>query len=119
MKVLGPIDSSMPLTSLLMPLIIDAITMTTMTPMATPRMVSAARTLFDRSESSAIPTPSVSEVIAFIRLSAYLPIRLSSLLPQRRNRVEPRRATGRVHSRNDADATAQNHADHDGPRGDR
>ena len=42
----------------LMPLIADPMAMTTMTPMATPRMVSAARTLLARSESSAIAEPS-------------------------------------------------------------
>ena len=38
-----------------MPVIAEAMAMTTMTPMATPRMVSAARTLLARSESSAMP----------------------------------------------------------------
>ena len=39
-------------------MVIAAITMTTVTPMATPRIVNAARRLLPRSESSAMPTPS-------------------------------------------------------------
>src|SRR5437899_6348700 len=57
-NVRGAIDSKMFDTLLLIPLIIAAITITTITPMATPRMVSAARPLLLRSESSAMPTPS-------------------------------------------------------------
>ena len=58
MKVLGPACSSIPLTDRLMPVIIDAMAMTTMTPIATPRMVRAARALLTRIDSNAIPTPS-------------------------------------------------------------
>ena len=39
----------------LIPVIAEPIAITTVTPMATPRMVSAARTLLERSESSAMP----------------------------------------------------------------
>ena len=45
---------------LLKPAIIAPITITTITPIATPRMVSAARTLCARSEANAMPTPSTS-----------------------------------------------------------
>ena len=57
-KVLGPRVSSMAETLRLIPVMAEAIAMTTMTPMATPRIVSAARTLLARSESSAMDTPS-------------------------------------------------------------
>jgi len=63
-NVRGAIDSKMPDTLLLIPLIIAAITITTITPMATPRMVSAARPLLPRSESSAMPTPSNRPVMS-------------------------------------------------------
>ena len=53
--------SEMPL---LKPLIIAPMTMTTVTPMATPRMVSAARILWARSDVRAMPTPSNSPVMA-------------------------------------------------------
>ena len=43
----------------LIPVMAEAIAITTVTPMATPRMVRAARTLLERSESSAIPAPSI------------------------------------------------------------
>ncbi len=42
----------------LIPVIIEAIPITTMTPIPTPRIVSDARTLLPLIESSAIPTPS-------------------------------------------------------------
>src|SRR5712692_4917847 len=61
-KVFGPDCSSMSLTPLLKPLMSAPITITTITPIATPRIVSAARTLLARSESSAMPTPSSSGV---------------------------------------------------------
>jgi hypothetical protein len=57
-KVRGAICSNMSDTLRLMPLIVAAMIITTITPMATPRMVSAARPLLPRSEASAIPTPS-------------------------------------------------------------
>src|SRR5438552_680200 len=57
-KVRGAIDSKTPATLLLIPLTMAAINITTVTPIATPRIVSAARTLLLRSESRAMPTPS-------------------------------------------------------------
>ena len=51
--------SEMPL---LKPLISAPMTITTVTPMATPRIVSAARILWARSELRAMPTPSKSAV---------------------------------------------------------
>ena len=57
-NVRGAIDSNTPATLLLIPLIIAAINITTITPIAMPRMVSAARALLLRSDASAMPTPS-------------------------------------------------------------
>ena len=42
----------------LIPVMAEPIAITTVTPMATPSTVSAARTLLERTESSAMPTPS-------------------------------------------------------------
>src|SRR3989442_1043330 len=69
-KVFGPDCSSMSLTPLLKPLISAPITITTITPIATPRIVSAARTLLARSESSAMPTPSSRGVTRYSWRSA-------------------------------------------------
>jgi len=57
-NVRGAICSNTLETLRLMPLIMDAMIITTMTPIATPRIVSAARPLLARSEASAMPTPS-------------------------------------------------------------
>ena len=57
-NVRGPRVSTWAVTPRLMPVIIAAIAMTTITPIATPRMVSAARPLLARTESRAMPTPS-------------------------------------------------------------
>src|SRR2546427_9317502 len=61
-NVFGPDCSSMSATPLLKPLTIAPITITTITPIATPRIVSAARALWARSDSSAMPTPSSNGV---------------------------------------------------------
>src|SRR6266571_4804794 len=82
--------SAMPL---LKPLMIAPITITTMTPIATPRIVRAARALWARSDSSAMPTPSSKGV-------------RRSLLAQRRDGIEPGRPAGRIHARHDADPAA-------------
>src|SRR5713101_4756642 len=91
-------------TPLLNPLMSAPITITTITPMATPRMVSAARTLCARSDPSAIPTPSKSGVIWL-------------LLPQGGDRVEPRRPCRGVHAGHDPDRHAEHDAEDDGDRG--
>ena len=52
----------MSVTPTLIPRTTDAITMTTITPIAIPRIVSAARALLARTELSAIATPSMSDV---------------------------------------------------------
>ena len=54
-KVFGPADSRMPVMLRLIPLMADPIAITTITPMATPRMVSAARTLLDRRSRAQCP----------------------------------------------------------------
>ena len=61
----GAICSKVSDTLRLIPLMSDAITMTTITPMATPRIVRAARPLFARSEPSAMPTPSNNAVVSY------------------------------------------------------
>ena len=100
-KVLGPADSSMSVTLRLMPVMAEAMAMTTMTPMATPRMVSAARTLLARSESRAMPTPSTA------RLSVWDTVPAGSFGPERHDGIEPAGAAGGVHARDHADADAE------------
>src|SRR6266851_1397154 len=100
-NVLGPDRSRMSATPLLKPLMIAPITMTTSTPMATPRMVRAARPLWARSDSRAIPTPSSIGVIG-------------SLLTQRGDGVESCGAARGVDAGDDPDAAA-----HDDPEYDR
>src|SRR2546425_6100665 len=92
--------SSMSAMPLLKPLMIAPITITTMTPIATPRIVRAARALWARSDSSAMPTPSSKGV-------------RRSLLAQRRDGIEPGRAAGRIHARHDADPAADHDAQQD------
>ena len=50
----------------LIPVMAEAMAITTVTPMATPSIVSAARTLLDRTESSAMPTPSTMRLSTVI-----------------------------------------------------
>ena len=88
----------------LIPVIAEAMAMTTVTPIATPRTVRAARTLLDRSESSATPTPSA------IRESAR-PQGRASFRPQRENRVEARGAARRIHTSRDSDRDAEDDPD--------
>src|SRR6266702_1444674 len=88
---------------LLKPAIMAPITITTITPMATPRMVRAARALCARSDSRAMPTPSSNGV-------------MDSLLAQRRDGIEPRGAACWIYSGHDADATADDHAQQDRER---
>src|SRR6266508_2432110 len=83
------------------PAINAPITITTTTPIATPRIVRAARILWARSDARAMPTPSSMGVIGLL------------LLAQRRDRVEPCRAAGGVHTGDDAHAAADHHAEHD------
>src|SRR5512134_1954355 len=95
----------MSVTPLSNPAIRAPITMTTITPMATPKMVRAARSLCARSDVRAMPTPSRSGVT-------------DSLLPQRGDGVEARRAAGGVHAGDDAEPAADRDAEHDRQRGD-
>src|SRR2546427_1436852 len=99
-NVLGPDCSSMAATPLLKPLMMAPITITTMTPIATPRIVRAARALWARSDSSAMPTPSSKGV-------------RRSLLTQRRDGIEPGRPAGRIHARHDVDPAADHDAQQD------
>src|SRR5438093_7409524 len=90
--------SEMPL---LNPLINAPMTMTTVTPIATPRIVSAARILCARSDASAMPTPSNRAVIPL-------------LLTQRGDRVEPRGPAGRIDAGDHAHARPHQDAQYDG-----
>jgi len=69
--------SEMPL---LNPLINAPMTITTVTPMATPRMVRAARILWARSEVRAIPTPSNRAVTPYSWRSAAIGSRRAARL---------------------------------------
>src|SRR5213593_2368354 len=82
------------------PAISEPITITTITPIATPRMVNAARILCARNDPNAIPTPSNKAV-------------MRSLLPQGENRVEPGGPARGVDTGDDAHAGAQDEAEHD------
>ena len=74
----------------LIPVIAEPIAITTITPIATPRMVSAARTLLERSESSAMPAPSTSR-------NSRVTVRPALIRPSARRwgRVERRGSPGR------------------------
>jgi hypothetical protein len=58
MKFSGPSVSSSPVTEERIPVMIAPIATTAATPITMPRIVSAARTLLERSASHAMPTPS-------------------------------------------------------------
>src|SRR5688572_2564203 len=77
---------------------------TTNTPIAMPRIVSAARTLFARSASIAIHTPSA-------RLPTLSRNRMRLLLPQRGDRIEASGARRGIDARDDADAGTHENAD--------
>src|ERR1039457_388354 len=91
-NVVGPADSNCLATLALMPCTAAEITTTTNTPTATPRIVSAARTLFARMASSAIVTPS-SDILS---LSIN---RIALFLPQGGDGIEQRSAARRIHAR--------------------
>src|SRR5690349_6243010 len=88
-NVVGPERCSESATPLLKPEMIAPITITTITPIATPRIVSAARAFETLSDWSAMPTPSSSGVTG-------------SLLPQGGDGIEARGAARRIHARDDA-----------------
>src|SRR2546430_4472196 len=104
-NVFGPDCSSMSATPLLKPLTIAPITMTTITPIATPRIVSAARALWARSDSSAMPTPSGSGVTG-------------SLLAQGGDGVEAGGAARRGHDAHHGHPAAPHPPQDDPERGD-
>src|SRR5574339_770501 len=82
---------------------------TTNTPTATPRIVSAARTLFERMASSAMPTPSK---VVRTRDQSFM----ESLPLQGDNGIEPRGARRRIEPGHDPDAGANHDGHGDGPR---
>src|SRR5450759_3513853 len=94
----------------LIPRTTEAIATTTNTPIATPMIVSAARTLFERIESTAMPTPSSA-------LKMRCPIRML-FLPQSFDRVERCGSAGRIYARDDSDDGSEKRRHDDGPGGD-
>src|SRR5688500_11942714 len=90
------------------PWTIDAIAITVATPMTTPRIVSAERSLLTRSASSATATFCWTLSVS----------RTDSLRPRRGDRVEARRARGRIDAEEDADAGPERDGDGDGPERD-
>src|SRR5262245_36723394 len=84
-------------------------TTTTNTPTATPRIVSAARTRLDLSESSAMPTPSN-------RLKTRTPrLDMSGLLAHGGDRIEYRRAARGINARDEPDAGTDTDTHEDRP----
>src|SRR5688572_4114536 len=105
-KVLGPSELISSATLRLMPVIADAIAITTITPMATPRMVRKARTLLLRMESMAIPTPSKMRA-TFMAGPLFR--------PEGGDRVEPGCAAGGIGARDHPDGDAEEDAHRDRP----
>src|SRR6266851_2509888 len=95
--------SEMPL---LNPLINAPMTITTVTPMATPRIVSAARILCARSEARAMPTPSNRAVTRYSWRSAAMGSRRAERLPQAD-------LTGALAHRHEHDVHDHDAADHE------
>src|SRR5690242_1313603 len=89
----GPAASTSRAKLSLMPRTTDDSATTTNTPTATPMIVSSARTLFARIESSASVTPSRASRIRFMNDIA------RSLLTQCFDGIEQRRSSRRIHAR--------------------
>src|SRR4051794_8825679 len=98
-KFLGPMALIWFSTELRKPPMAEAIPTTVVTPITTPRMVSTARTLLERSASSAISTPSRADV-QFIASPLLL-------RPQGDDGVQPRGAVRGIHSGHQADTDSQ------------
>src|SRR2546430_3666708 len=120
------------------PWTIEAIAITVATPITTPRIVSAERSLLARSWSRAMSQPSetawsftapnpkpwgvgsgtrrcsMDSRCAPSRTTPHSP-RRCSLVPQRHHRIEPRGPHGRIHAEYHADARAQADRDDDRP----
>src|SRR5688572_29840924 len=88
------------------PAMIAPITMTTMMPMATPRIVSAARSLCARNDERAMPTPSRVGV-------------MGSFLAQRRDGIQLRCSTCRDDAGGDTGEPADQQSQHHGNAGQR
>src|SRR5512142_2692943 len=97
----------------LMPRTTDDSATTTNTPTATPMIVSSARTLFARIDSSASVTPSRASRIRFINDIA------RSLLTQCFDGIEQRGAPCRIHTGEHADDQPEQRRRDDRPWGDR
>src|SRR4051812_39605231 len=94
-----------------MPWTIDAIAMTVVTPITTPRIVSPLRSLLARRESKAIPTPSPT-----FRIPSVGSTRLFGA--QGGDGIEPSGAGGREHAEDHAGARTQRQRHPDRPERD-
>src|SRR5689334_15271468 len=109
----GPAASTSRAKLSLMPRTTDDSATTTKTPTATPMIVSNARTLFARIDSSASVTPSRARRIRFMNDIA------RSLLTQGFDGIEHRRAPRRIHARDHTDDQPEQRGRDDGPWRDR
>src|SRR4051812_8340506 len=120
-NVLGPAAAMLLETPALMPCTAADITVTTNTPTAMPRIVSPARTLFERIASSAITTPS-KRLASLFTLSSRAKRGIcscGSFLSHGENRIQLRRATRGICAGNDPDACTDADREDEGPRRDR
>src|SRR2546428_8517050 len=92
-----------------MPWTMEAIAITVATPITTPRIVSAERSLLARSCSTAMSQPSDTE------WSFTGPV---SFVSQRHYRIEPRRPHGGIHAEDHTHTGAEAERHHHGPEGD-
>src|SRR6185312_12327755 len=96
-----------------MPSTMEAMAMTVETPITTPRMVSAERSLLARMEARAIATPSPK-----LRKPTIGRMGVRLFGPKRRDGIEPRGASGRINTKEDAGTGAKGERGPDGPERD-
>src|SRR4051812_9254524 len=128
-NVLGPAAATLLDTPALMPCTAADMTVTTKTPTAMPRIVSPARTLFERIASSAMSTPSarlaMREPSVMPSFRAGLSFRAErgicnslSFLPHGENGIQPRGPARGVCAGHDANAGPDDHGERHRPRRD-
>src|SRR5881409_3028486 len=103
------------------PCTMDAIAITVATPMTTPRIVSAERSLLARSWSSAMSQPSETDCSFIVRThpASRLPNPgYRSLVPQGHDRVQPGGPHRGIDAEHDAHARAEAQGERDRPAGD-
>src|SRR6185437_14947790 len=106
-NVVGPAAARLFSTPELMPCTAADMAVTTNTPTATPRMVSAARTLLERIASKAMKTPSLRMCSRSLTVMLFR--------PQCGDGIETRRAARGIQSGRDADTGAQHDGHDHGP----